>query len=91
MLGATYMYAGDKETGVEIIRTCQEGISAKYGYTWMQPNVVSGDTGKRIYGADYYQNMMLWIVPVAMDGQDLQKASRGGELIDKVLAAGKAV
>ena len=91
MLGATYMYAGDKETGVEIIRTCQEGISAKYGYTWMQPNVVSGDTGKRIYGSDYYQNMMLWIVPVAMDGQDLQKASRGGELIDKVLAAGKAV
>ena len=89
MLGATYMYAGDKETGAEIIRTCQEGISAKYGYTWTQPNVVSGDTGRRIYGSDYYQNMMLWIVPAAMDGHDIQKTAAGGQLINKVLDAGK--
>jgi uncharacterized protein (DUF608 family) len=89
MLGATYLYAGDKETGAEIVRTCQEGISAKYGYTWTQPNVVSGDTGRRIYGSDYYQNMMLWIVPAAMDGHDIQKTAAGGQLIHKVLDAGK--
>lgn len=88
MLGATYMYAGDKETGNEIVRTCQEGISVKYGYTWTQPNVVDGDTGKRIYGSDYYQNMMLWIMPAAMDGHDLQKAAAGNRLIDRVLHAG---
>ncbi|HZZ38133.1 MAG TPA: GH116 family glycosyl-hydrolase [Acidobacteriaceae bacterium] len=89
MLGATYLYDGDRATGTEIIRTCQEGISAKYGYTWTQPNVVSGDTGKRIYGSDYYQNMMLWIVPAALDGQDLKKAAQDGGLIAKVLRAGK--
>jgi uncharacterized protein (DUF608 family) len=90
MLGATYIYGGDKETGTEIIRTCQEGISAKYGYTWTQPNVVSGDTGRRIYGSDYYQNMMLWIVPAALDGQDVEAATSGAGFIDKVLNAGKS-
>ena len=29
MLGATYIYSGDVETGTEIVRTCLEGISAK--------------------------------------------------------------
>ena len=91
MLGATYMYAGDKATGSEIVRTCLEGISVKYGYTWTQPNVVSGDTGRRIYGSDYYQNMMLWIIPSALDNEDLQKAVRTNGLIDKVLAAGLPV
>ena len=90
MLGATYMYAGNKETGAEIIRTCLEGISTKYGYTWIQPNIVSGDTGKRIYGSDYYQNMMLWAVPAAMDGHDLKKAVAGNRLVDKVINAGKS-
>jgi uncharacterized protein (DUF608 family) len=90
MLGATYMYAGDKETGSEIVRTCLEGISVKYGYTWTQPNVVSGDTGRRIYGSDYYQNMILWIVPPALDGDDLQKAVGGNHLIDRVLEAGRS-
>jgi len=89
MLGATYMYAGDRDTGMEIIRTCLEGISVKYGYTWTQPNVVSGDTGKRIYGSDYYQNMMLWAVPAAIEGDDLQKAVSGKKLIARVVQAGK--
>ena len=89
MLGATYMYAGDKSTGTRIIQTCQEGISSKYGYTWTQPNIVSGDTGRRIYGSDYYQNLMLWIVPAAMDGHDLKSAVGAGRLIDKVLQAAK--
>jgi uncharacterized protein (DUF608 family) len=90
MLGATYMYAGDKETGAEIVRTCLEGISVAEGYTWTQPNVVSGDTGKVIYGSDYYQNMMLWAVPAALDGHDIRKATAKGTLIDRVLRAGKA-
>ena len=77
--------------GPGLSSTCQEGISSKYGYTWTQPNIVSGDTGRRIYGSDYYQNLMLWIVPAAMDGHDLQKTTAGGQLINKVLDAGKPV
>lgn len=90
MLGATYMYAGDKETGMKVVQSCLEGISVKYGYTWTQPNVVSGDTGKRIYGSDYYQNMILWAVPPAINGQDLASFTKPGGLVERVIAAGKA-
>jgi non-lysosomal glucosylceramidase len=91
MLGATYIYAGDVETGREIVRTCLEGISVAEGYTWTQPNVVSGDTGRVIYGSDYYQNMMLWAVPAALDGHDIEKATGKGSLVERVLKAGKTV
>lgn len=91
MLGATYMYAGDHETGLKVVQSCLEGISVKYGYTWTQPNVVSGDTGKRIYGSDYYQNMILWAVPPAINGQDLASFTKSGGLVDRVITAGKKV
>jgi uncharacterized protein (DUF608 family) len=89
MLGATYLYAGDKQTGIRLVESCLEGISVKFGYTWTQPNVVSGDTGKRIYGSDYYQNMMLWAVPAAIDGHDINRAAANDGLIQRLLRAGK--
>jgi uncharacterized protein (DUF608 family) len=89
MLGATYMYAGDHETGLKVVQSCLEGISVKYGYTWTQPNVVSGDTGKRIYGSDYYQNLILWAVPPAIKGQDLAGFTKPGGFVERVIAAGK--
>ena len=87
MLAATFIYNGQKDVGLHVLKTCLEGISVKYGYTWTQPNVVSGDTGKRIYGADYYQNMILWIIPAALRAQDLKQAVASGSLVEKVLKA----
>ncbi|MCL5005342.1 MAG: GH116 family glycosyl hydrolase [Acidobacteria bacterium] len=89
MLAATFIYNGQRDTGLHVLKTCLEGISVKYGYTWSQPNVVSGDTGKRIYGADYYQNMILWSIPAALEAQDLKQAVASGSLVEKVLNAAK--
>lgn len=87
MLAATFIYNGQKDVGLHILRTCLEGISVKYGYTWTQPNVVDGNTGKRVYGADYYQNMILWIIPAALQGHDLKQSVAPGSLVAKVLKA----
>lgn len=89
MLGAIYLYNGDRATGLKLVVSCLEGISVKYGYTWQQPNVVSGDTGKRVYGADYYQNMILWAVPAALDSKDIKAATSGGGLVDRVINAAR--
>jgi uncharacterized protein (DUF608 family) len=91
MLAATYMYNGQRDVGLHILKTCLEGISVKYGYTWTQPNVVSGNTGKRVYGADYYQNMILWAVPAALEGKSLKETTAPGSLVDRVIQAGKMV
>lgn len=88
MLAATYMYQDQMELGAELAKSCLEGIT-RWGYTWTQPNIVNGATGKRVYGSDYYQNMMLWAVPAAFQRQDLAAFARQGGLIDRVIAAGK--
>jgi len=36
------------------------------------PNIMRGDvdTGERTYGNDYYQDMMLWSLPAALERKD---------------------
>lgn len=90
MLAMTYMYAGQAERGEELARRCWENIECRQGLTWDQPNVFRGDqdTGERTFGADYYQNMMLWAVPAALEGEDLASVARPGGVVERVLKAG---
>lgn len=88
MLAATYLYQDEHQTGMKLAESCMHGI-VKYGYTWTQPNIVNGSTGKRVYGSDYYQNMILWSLPAAIEQQDLAKACAPGSLVERVIAAGK--
>ena len=90
MLAATYMYQGKSEVGMKLAQSCLWGIT-KFGYTWTQPNIVNGSTGKRVYGSDYYQNMMLWAIPAAVERKDLRGACAPGSLINRVIEAGKKV
>jgi hypothetical protein len=48
------------------------------------------DTGERHFGADYYQNMMLWFVPAAIAGQPMNGPLDGGGLVQRVLHAAQA-
>ncbi len=89
MLAATYIYNGQHELGLRLLRSSLEAMAVKFGNLWVQPNVVSGDTGARIYGSDYYQNMILWSLPAALAGQDLHQACAPGGLVDRILQAGK--
>jgi uncharacterized protein (DUF608 family) len=89
MLAMTYMYEGQREFGVELLRRCMENIVCEWGYTWDAPNFMRGDkdTGERTFGADYYQNMMLWFVPAAMAGEDMAGPLKDGGLVSRVLRA----
>jgi uncharacterized protein (DUF608 family) len=89
MLAATYLYYGEHDTGMKLAESCLHGI-VKYGYTWTQPNIVNGSTGKRVYGSDYYQNMLLWSLPAAIEQKDLRHATAPGSLVDRVIRAGRS-
>ncbi|HIQ04375.1 MAG TPA: hypothetical protein EYH31_01620, partial [Anaerolineae bacterium] len=86
MLGMTYMYEGEKEFGLELCRRCWANI-VQNGMAWDQPNIIRGDTGERVYGGDYYQNMMLWAIPAALIGRDLSGPCAPGGLVDRVIQA----
>ena len=88
MLGMTYMYHGRKDFGLELVRRCL-GNFRDNGTVWDQPNIIRGDTGKRSFGADYYQNMMLWSLPAAIEGQSLEHPCQPGGLVERMIRAAK--
>jgi uncharacterized protein (DUF608 family) len=88
ILAMNYMYEGDREFGIELARRSLENVVCKQRHPWDQPNNIRGDTGERIFGTDYYQNMMLWALPAALEGKDLRALCAPGGLVDRVLRAG---
>jgi non-lysosomal glucosylceramidase len=91
MLAMTYMYDGQREFGTELLRRCMDNIVCHWGYTWDAPNIMRGDadTGQRQFGADYYQDMMLWFVPAALAGEDLTGPIKQGGLVERVIRAAR--
>ena len=91
MLAMTYMYAGQREFGLELARKVWHNLICLQGYTWDMPNIMRGDvdTGERVFGNDYYQDMMLWSLPAAIAGQDFGAPVRPGGLVDRMLKAAR--
>ena len=89
MLAMTYMYEGGVDFGLELAKRCWENIICKWRYTWDMPNIMRGDmdTGERTYGHDYYQTMMLWSLPAAIESKDLSAPVKSGGLVDRVIKA----
>ncbi len=85
IVAMTYMYNGQRELGLEIARRNMDNIIRVQGLGWDMPNLIRCDNGKRTYGADYYQNMVLWGLPAALDNQDLAGPCQSGGLVDRVL------
>jgi uncharacterized protein (DUF608 family) len=92
MLAMTYMYEGDQDFGLQLLQRCMENIVCQWGYTWDAPNTIRGDmdTGQRHFGADYYQNMMLWFAPAALEGKDMTAPLKDGGLVRRVIEAAQA-
>ena len=87
MLGMTYLYNGQKDFGEDVIRRTLAYVMVHNGFTWDFPLSWQVDTGKRTYGSDYYQNMVLWSSPAALAGQDLTGPCKSGGLVDRIIKA----
>jgi len=87
IVAMTYIYNGQRELGLEIARRNMDNIIRVQGLGWDMPNLIRCDTGGRTYGADYYQNMILWGLPASLKGGDLAGPCQPGGLVDRVLSA----
>jgi uncharacterized protein (DUF608 family) len=87
IVAMTYMYQGQRELGLEIARRSIDNMIRMHGLGWDMPNLIRCDTGARTYGADYYQNMVLWGLPSALANDDLTGPCQKGGLVDRVLRA----
>lgn len=90
IVAMTYMYQGQRELGLEIARRNMDNIIRVQGLGWDLPNLIRCDTGARTYGADYYQNMVLWGLPAALANQNLSGPCESGGLVERVVRAAAA-
>ena len=87
----TFMYEGQKEYGLELLRKNLEISYCKWGYLWDGTCCLSGagDTGEVNYGWDYWFNWSIWTAPAALLNQDVSVLSKPGGLVHRVIEAGK--
>jgi len=85
-VAATLAYNKDTETALDITRQLYEAIVLKERCEWDMPNFLDA-SGHVVHGTDFYQNMILWALPLAMANMDIRKACSAGQLVQKVLDA----
>ncbi|MDE3180987.1 MAG: hypothetical protein KGM47_15175, partial [Acidobacteriota bacterium] len=85
-VAATLAYNEDTATALEITRRLQEAMILQERREWDMPNLLDA-AGRVQHGTDFYQNMILWGLPLALANQDIHRACSPGELIQKILAA----
>lgn len=89
VLGMTYMYEGDYNFGLDLVKKHWQNLVCTQRHPWDMPNMVDGKTGKRAFGTDYYQCMMLWAMPAAIELTDIKTATQTGSLVDRIIAAAR--
>jgi uncharacterized protein (DUF608 family) len=89
MLAMNYMYEGQVAYGIELARRMWQNVVCLQGYTWDVPNIMRGDadTGERVFGNDYYQDMIIWSLPAAIQRKDVSAPCKPGGLVDRILRA----
>ena len=89
MLAMNYMYEGERDFGLELAHRIMHNMIIRLRLGWNMPVHMHGDTGEVTFGTDYYQNLMLWSLPAALEGKDLTAPCASGGLVDRVIQAGK--
>ena len=90
MLAMNYMYEGQTDVGLDLAHRITEHMVLRLARGWNLPIHMRADTGDVTLGYDYYQNMMLWTIPAALEGKPFNAPCKPGGLVDRITkAAGK--
>jgi len=88
MLAATYLYYEQHEIGLDLAARTVRALVLERRGSWDSVLLFRGDTADFLWGADYYQNMMLWCLPAAIAGEDLTGPCKEGGLVERMITAG---
>lgn len=83
----TFMYHGRPDVGIEIAKRIYEAIALKTRSPWNQRCLINSETGMPVWGLDYYSNMVMWALPMALAGEGIDQFTARGELVHRMLAA----
>jgi hypothetical protein len=78
--------SGQKTAGEGMARRMMSAIVLQDGAAWELPNILNAD-GRRIHGDDFYQLMMLWSLPLALEGEDIAGTCSADGFVGRILKA----
>lgn len=85
----TFMYHGKKDVGLEIARRLYRTAAIKTRAPWNQSHILHGDSGMPIWGEDFYSNLIIWALPMALEGLSVKEFGGSG-LAKNMLSAADA-
>jgi len=83
----TFMYHHRQDTGLEIAKRLYEAVAIKTRSPWNQRCLISSYTGLPVWGDDYYSNLIIWALPMALAGQSVGQFSHQGSLVQQMITA----
>jgi uncharacterized protein (DUF608 family) len=83
----TFMYHGHADIGLEIARRIYEAVALKTRSPWNQRCLISAESGLPVWGEDYYSNLVVWALPMALAGESVSQFVRPGSLVDRMIRA----
>lgn len=89
-VAATLAYNEDRATGMEIAKRLFGSIVFQERRPWDLPNLLDA-SGKAIHGTDFYQNLILWALPLAIGQQSIHEACTAGHIVSQVLEAASSL
>ncbi len=72
-----FIYHGQAETGLEIARRIYEAVALTSRTPWKQHCLIDADSGLPVWGEDYYSDMAIWALPMALRQQSIAEFARG--------------
>jgi uncharacterized protein (DUF608 family) len=84
----TFIYYGRRDTGLEISRRLYDAVAVKNRSPWNQRCLINGETGMPQWGTDYYSDLVIWALPMALAGESIEQFAKAGLVKKMVSAAG---
>ena len=86
----TFLYHGREAEGLAIAERIYTALALRTCAPWNQRCLIHADTGLPIWGDDYYSNLVVWALPMAVAKQDIASFTAPHGLIDRIIRAGGA-
>jgi len=83
----TMMYEGRMEAGLELAKRLAHSLAIASLSPWNQHCLISSADGTPVWGSDYYSDMAVWAVPMALSGQGVASFAASGGLLDRIICA----
>ena len=84
----TYLYLGRKEEGLAIMKRIVDTLfRGPYAMPWGQPCSIDCRSGDTHHGHDYHDAVVIWAMPLAMEGHDVNQGVGPGSLVQDILVA----